>query len=93
MRVNPNSGPTSVTQASPRPTGQPPSLGQDKLALNAANALNNALDQTPAVRPDKVAQAQSLISDKTYPPDEVIDGISKLLGAKIAGQKPSDGAH
>ena len=83
MRVNPNSGPSELTGTASRATAQSPSLGQDQLALSGADALNSALDQTPAVRQDKVAQAKELLGDTTYPPDEVINGLERLLGLKI----------
>jgi len=90
MRVNPNSGLSSVTKSSTKSTGQSPSLGQDKLTLDSANALNAALQQTPDVRPDKLAQAQNLINDPKFPPDEIIRAISRLLASHINVQDTPD---
>ena len=90
MRVNPNSGPSSVTETSKRSAVQSPSLGQDKLALNAASALNDALQQTPAVRPEKIVQAQNILGDTSFPPDEIIRAIARLLAANMGGQDNSN---
>ena len=95
MRVNPNSelGPVTRT-ASPTGTGDP-RLGADRLSLTTAAGLNRALEQTPAVRAEKVAQARSLIEDAPYPPPELIRKIAALLAMhseaiKGESQAPSD---
>jgi hypothetical protein len=93
MRVNPNSGLSEVTGTPRQTTAQSPSLGQDQLALSSADALNSALDQTPAVRPDKAASAKRLLSDTTYPPDEVINALARLLAVKLQASQQSQGAQ
>jgi len=61
-------------------TVQAPCLGQDQVTLDGADALLSALQQTPSVRADTVTQAQALSADAAYPPNEVFDGVSRLLG-------------
>ena len=87
MRVNPNSVTSEVTGTPSPAAAQTPSLGQDQLALGSADALNSALEQTPAVRPDKVALAKGLLADTTFPPDALINGLARLLAVKLAGSQ------
>jgi hypothetical protein len=90
MRVNPNSGPAEVV-GTDRSTSTPPRLGQDQLALTGADALNSALAQTPDVRPEKVALGKGFLSDATYPPDALINGLARLLAAKLSQSQDSQG--
>ena len=90
MRVNPNSEP-SVVAGKPGPTVAPGArLGQDKLALATSDTLNRALEQTPEVRSDKVAEAKALLQNGSYPPAVIIRKISALLAVKITSQDNSD---
>ena len=56
--------------ASPPPSASPPSETTD---------LQSKLQNIPLVRPGKVEQARSLLSDTNFPPDYVLDRIATLL--------------
>lgn len=88
MRVNPNSGPVEVV-GTDHPASPQPRLGQDQLALTGADALNSALAQTPDVRPEKVTLGKGLLSDANYPPDALINGLARLLAAKLGQSQDS----
>ncbi len=89
MRVNPNSE-TSVVAGNPnRPAARPARIGQDETSLTAADRLDKALAQTPEVRADRVAEAQKLVRDVSYPPEELINKLSALLASHLdATEKP-----
>jgi anti-sigma28 factor (negative regulator of flagellin synthesis) len=90
MRVNPNSE-AMVVSAGPGRTAAPqPRLGQDEMTLTTAQSLNRSLEQTPDVRPDKVAEAKALIQDGSYPPAVIIRKISALLAIKLDPQNNAD---
>lgn len=55
----------------------------DTASFSSASSLESQLNDVSQIRPDKVQAAKALIADPTYPPDEVLDGISKLLALKI----------
>ncbi len=61
-------------------------LEPDKVALNQSQALDSALQQTEAARPEKVSQAQALLNDESYPSGAVIDGVASLLAESLHGQ-------
>jgi hypothetical protein len=60
-----------------------PVMRPDNLALATSESLNQALSDTPEVRPDKVAEAKALVQDGSYPPAVIIRKISALLAIKI----------
>ena len=70
-----------------------PSLGRDTVTLTSADDLTSALRQTPEARPEKVAQARTLVQDTSYPPQVLIQKLSVLFAGKILDpprQAPSD---
>jgi len=90
MRVNPNNEASAVSATPSRTAVPQPSLGQDKLAVAATESLNRSLEQTPASRADKVAEAQALLQDGSYPPAVIIRKISALLAIKLDPQNSAD---
>lgn len=51
----------------------------DAASFPAATSLEARLSDIPAVRPEKVDMAKSLISDSQYPPADLLDRIAVLL--------------
>jgi hypothetical protein len=49
--------------------------------LSSANtqALREALNNSPEIRPDVVARGKALAVDPNYPPREIIEGLAKLM--------------
>jgi hypothetical protein len=71
----------AATPARPRAAGG----GTDSVAFERAQALDQALQTTQAVRPEMVARARQLISDVKYPPDQTIRQIAALLAMNLDG--------
>jgi hypothetical protein len=69
-----------VAPAKPRPSLEP-----DKVSLNQSQALDLALQQTDAVRPEKVAEARALLNADSYPSPTVIEAVASLLAAQLGG--------
>lgn len=55
--------------------------------FDGAAALETGLKETPAVRPEVVARARELISDPSYPPQEMVRKISLLLAMHLEAAK------
>jgi hypothetical protein len=83
MRVSPATEASNVAKPSHRPAAQAPRLGEDELALGAAQTLDRALENAPAARADKVAQAKALVADASYPSEAVLDRVAGLLASGI----------
>lgn len=66
---------------------QPPQSQTDTASFRRSEALNHALQATPAARPEAVARARELISDVLYPPADTIEGIAALLALNMAESK------
>ena len=64
------------------PTGRPDG-DQDQVTLTNSNAVQQALENTPASRPDVVARARQLIADPDYPGSEVTGPVSQLIANKM----------
>jgi hypothetical protein len=61
------------------------SAGADTASFQNVEALDQALQATPEVRPEAVAHAQELIGDVKYPPADTIRSISALLAIEGVG--------
>ncbi len=86
MRVNQNNEPAAITRTPSPIVAQSPRLEADQQSFTAAMTLSRALEATPPVRTEKVAQALELIKKETYPPLELIRRISALISPNITGQ-------
>lgn len=90
MEIKPNNNVEPVTRAWAAPTrASAARAGTDSAAFEHAQALEQALQTAPAVRPEMVARARQLISDVKYPPDETIRQIATLLALSL--EPPADG--
>ena len=61
--------------------------GQE-VSFAQTDALNGALAQRPAVRPEEVQRAKGLLSSEHYPPQVMMEKISRLL-AVMSGKSQS----
>jgi hypothetical protein len=90
MRVHANSEPSVVAGAQGLSASRGARLGQDKVALATSDTLNRALERTPEIRAEKVAEAQALLQNGSYPPAVIIRKISALLAIGINSRDTSD---
>ena len=74
-----------VNQTRPRST----QVGSDTTSFYRVEALDQAMQATPTVRPAAVERAKKLIAEIRYPGDETIRGIASLLALKIEPTKVS----
>jgi hypothetical protein len=87
MEVEFNSGlnaNTGVSQTVPRQKILPPS--DNTMSIGRTQALEQALQATPSVRPEAVARASALVADENYPSDDVLDRVASHLAGSINGQ-------
>jgi len=73
-------------QPAVRPGSAPSS--SDAVSFSASESLKNQLSTISTVRPEQVARATELVSDKGYPPDDVLDRIAALIAAKTQAGLP-----
>ena len=85
MQVNPShqNDPVGQTELVRRRAVPQKSAAEDAASFERSTALNEALAETPDVRPEVVARARALVGDPTYPPEVAIKKISQLLAMKI----------
>jgi hypothetical protein len=77
--------PGRVPKAEPsQPVARPSAaVPADDASFQISAALREKLKNLPAIRPEKVAQAQALVSDSKYPPGDVLDRIAVLLAIHV----------
>ena len=82
MRTGGVNGPNPArrsTPAAPSQSKSSPSLPVDGVSLSGAAGLETALQATPDVRPEAVANGASLAADPNYPGAEAIQKLSRFL--------------
>ena len=71
--------PLAAGKSKPRAVSEP----VDQVSLDQSQALDQRLQDEPAVRADKVANAKELVSSINYPPQETIKKIANLLAMNL----------
>jgi hypothetical protein len=87
MEVNTNFSAGGVGGITPRKPAAPaakPAAAPDAFARS--NALEQAVKNLPASRPEAVAQARELAADPNYPPAEVLRQVSRLLAGRLTAE-------
>jgi len=88
MRINPNTAPSDVAKLASRPkaigAAETSSLGTDKAALSASEAVDEAWQRLAAARPEKVAQARALLSSDVYPSEAQLGKVAGLLAKHLS---------
>ena len=51
----------------------------ERLSSSSSQALREALNNSPEIRPEVVARGKALAVDANYPPREIIEGLAKLM--------------
>jgi hypothetical protein len=85
MEVNPNAGTGPAQRVlgkqAFRSSAKPSAA--DSVFFQGADAIGNALQQTPDVRPEAVQRARALTGGMEYPPLPTIRAISHLVASKL----------
>ncbi|PTY05077.1 hypothetical protein DB347_16485 [Opitutaceae bacterium EW11] len=58
---------------------QSPTSSGDRLSSSSSDALKQALNNSPEIRPDVVARGNHLAVDLYYPPRELIQRLAKMI--------------
>jgi uncharacterized membrane protein len=61
------------------PKSSPADLGGERLSVANTQALREALNNAPEIRPEVVERAKNLAVDPNYPPRELIERLAKLM--------------
>lgn len=84
MEVNPNSRAVEVARTvDPSIVKPAPKAQTSPATFSDSEAVNRALQQSPDVRSDKVAQATQWANDVQYPPLATIRAIAHLLAINL----------
>lgn len=81
MNVSGVNGPTPPPK--PAPSSKPAS---DSASFARSEAVNAALQNLPASRPEAVARAQQLINDPNYPSSGMVKQLSQFLTTNLTVQ-------
>jgi hypothetical protein len=85
MEIGPNVRTTGVNGAVAAQRSAPsPTMLSDRVSLATSSALEQALQNTPASRPEAVARAQTLIADPNYPSNDTLAAISRHLAGALS---------
>ena len=93
MEVKLNAGltannPVSQSQVRQEPA-QPAQPAGNAMSFEYTQALEQTLKETPVVRPGAVDRATALLSDASYPSDEVLNQVATVLAKNINGPSTS----
>ncbi len=84
MEINTNLSTNGVNGPATPPRSAPaPNMASDRVSLTNSSALEHALDNTPASRPDMVERAKSLIADPNYPSSATLSAVSRQLASSM----------
>lgn len=88
MEIEPSSSRIPVRSVEARPIRRVQSAPGDAGDFAEANALRQALESTPDVRPEAVEQARALVVTPNYPPEEMVRKLSQLFALEF-GRPPA----
>jgi hypothetical protein len=81
INLNPGQGPGPIEgQAIHR---REPAKAADTETFNRSQALQTLANEGPDIRAEKVAHARELFANVKYPPDELLNGIARLLAVNL----------
>ena len=69
--------PDGVVHHTPTPPDRGPA--PDRFSPENSAALQSALQQQPAIRPEVVARARELAADPSYPSKEILGQVAKVI--------------
>ena len=92
MEVEFNAGLTGNTPVGQTPVRREPAQSAQSAAAASAmsfdntQALEQTLKETPTVRPEAISRATALLSDPSYPSNDVLDRVANVLSQNITGE-------
>jgi hypothetical protein len=76
----------AITHAPAKPqtvAAQSSAEGEERLSRANSQALREALEQSPEIRPEVVERGRKLAVDPNYPPREIIMSLARLMSDSI----------
>jgi len=84
MEINTNLSTKGVNGAATPPRSTPaPNMPTDRVSLTSSSALEQALESSPASRPEMVERAKALIANPNYPSSDVLSAVSRHLATAL----------
>jgi prophage DNA circulation protein len=77
-----------VSEATRRSATEGAARAGDQATFASADALRQALEQAPDVRPEEISRMQEAAGETTYPPIEMIRRIADLFAIHIDSDQP-----
>jgi len=89
MEINSNLSTTGVNgAATPSRSTPAPTMLSDRVSLTNSSALEQALGNSPASRPEMVERAKSLLADPNYPSSDTLSAVSWHLASALTSDNP-----
>ena len=89
MEINTNLSTNGVNGAAIAPRSTPATnMPTDRVTLTSSSALEQALDSSPASRPEMVERAKALIADPNYPSSDTLSAVSRQLAVALTSDNP-----
>ncbi len=87
MEVDFNPGYSPITGGNQAMIRREPSVTatDNTMSINQTTSLQQSLQDSSQVRPEKVAAASALVADPSYPSDDDLDRLAGLLARHING--------
>ena len=84
MEINSNLSTTGVNGTTTPSRGTPAqTMLSDRISLTNSSALEQALGNSPASRPEMVERAKALIADPNYPSSDTLSAVSRHLASAL----------
>jgi hypothetical protein len=88
MKINANLSRTGVNRAATPPCSTPTTkMLSNRVSLTNLSALEQALERSPASRPEMVEQARALIANPDYPSPDILSEVARHLAAALTSQE------
>jgi hypothetical protein len=87
MEINSNLSTNGVNGTSATLRSAPaPNMPTDRVSLTSSSALEQALESSPASRPEMVDHAKALIADPNYPSSAILSAVSRQLATGLTSE-------
>lgn len=87
MEIEPSSNRVPVRGVEARTVRRTAAAPGDAGDFANADALRNALENTPDVRPEAVARARELVTSPHYPPEVMVRKLAQLFAVEFGGSR------
>ena len=89
MEIEPSSSRIPIQGAPVRSARRPEPTASDAAECTTTDSLRSRLERTPDVRPEAVERGRALVNTTTYPPQETMARIARLLAIGLDESDPT----